>query len=107
MTVSKSVTVYKLQRPAPDLESCRLKLCSDCLSLSIVLLYKNMQPFERDRQELCVMRNKRGTLQLRCSKSQNVDWEKVVVRKVCWPRPAFSAHAYWERVQDEIFVYCI
>ena len=32
-----------------------LKLCSECLSLSIILLYKNMQPFERDRQELCVI----------------------------------------------------
>ena len=32
-----------------------LKLCSDCLSLSIVPLYKNMNLFERDRQELCVM----------------------------------------------------
>jgi len=45
-----------------------LKLCSDCLSLSIILLYKNMQPFERDRQELCVIQKKRGKLQLRCSK---------------------------------------
>jgi len=36
-----------------------LKLCSDCLSLSIVLLYKNMQPFERDCQELCVIQNTR------------------------------------------------
>jgi len=31
-----------------------LKLCLDCLSLSIALLHINMQPFERDRQELCV-----------------------------------------------------
>jgi len=44
---------FKLQRP--DLKVVGLKLCSDCLSLSIVLLYKNMQPFERDRQELCVI----------------------------------------------------
>ena len=36
-----------------------LKLCSDCLLLSIVLLYKNMQPFERDRQELCVIQKAR------------------------------------------------
>jgi len=34
-------------------------LCSDCLSLSIVLLHKNMQPFERDRQELCVIQKTR------------------------------------------------
>jgi len=33
-----------------------LKLRSNCLSLSIVLLYKNMQLFERDRQELRVIR---------------------------------------------------
>ena len=32
---------------------CLLQLCSDCLTLSVVLLYKDMQPFERDRQELC------------------------------------------------------
>jgi len=44
---------FKLQRP--DLKTIvGLKLCSDCLSLSIVLLYKNMQSRERDRQELCV-----------------------------------------------------
>jgi len=30
-----------------------LKLCSGCLSLSIILLYKNMQSFEGDRQQLC------------------------------------------------------
>ena len=36
-----------------------LTLCSDCLSLSIILLYKNMQPFERDRQELCVIQKTR------------------------------------------------
>jgi len=36
-----------------------LKLCSDCLSLSIVLLHINMQPFERDRQELCVIQKTR------------------------------------------------
>jgi len=35
-----------------------LKLCSDCLSLSIVLLYENMKLFERDRQELCVIQKK-------------------------------------------------
>jgi len=33
--------------------------------------------------------------------AQNVDWKKIVGQKVCWPRPKFSAHAYWERVQDE------
>jgi len=43
-----------------------LKLYSDCLSLSIVLLYKNMQSFETDREELCVVQKKRGKLQLRC-----------------------------------------
>jgi len=32
-----------------------LKLCSDRLLLSIVLLHINMQPFKRDRQELCVI----------------------------------------------------
>jgi len=32
-----------------------------------------MQPFEGDRQELCVIQKKRGKLELRCSKSQNVD----------------------------------
>jgi len=31
-----------------------LKLCSDCLWLSIILLYKNMKPFKKDRQERCV-----------------------------------------------------
>ena len=36
-----------------------LKLCSDCLSLSIVPLHKNMQPFERDHQELCVIQKTR------------------------------------------------
>jgi len=45
-----------------------LKLCSGCLSLSIVLLYKNMQPFERDRQEPCVIQKKRGELRVHCSK---------------------------------------
>jgi len=49
----------------------------------------------------CVSYKKRGKLRLRCSKSQNVDWKKIVGRQVCWPRPVFSAHAYWERVQDE------
>jgi len=49
---------FKLQRP--DLERCSAEaICSDCLSLSIVLLHTNMQPFERDRQELCVIK-KRG-----------------------------------------------
>jgi len=57
-----------------------MKLCSDCLSLSIDLLCKSIQPFERDRQEMCVIK-KRGKLQLRCSKSQNVDWKKIVVEK--------------------------
>jgi len=41
---------FKLKRPG--LESCTVGL--KCLSLSIILLYKNMQPFERHRQELCV-----------------------------------------------------
>jgi len=41
---------FELQRPA--LESCRAEAMLR-LSLSIVILYKNMQPFEiRDRQEL-------------------------------------------------------
>jgi len=48
---------FKLQRP--DLEVVVLKLCSDCLSLSIVLLYKNMQPFERDHQELSAIQKTR------------------------------------------------
>jgi len=38
---------FKLQRL--DLKIVGLKLCPDCLSLSIVLLYKNMQPFDTDR----------------------------------------------------------
>jgi len=45
---------FKLQRP--DLESYRAEAM---LRLSIVLLYKNMQPFERDRQELCVIQKAR------------------------------------------------
>jgi len=36
-----------------------LKQCSDCLSLRIVLLNKNMQSVERDRQELCVIQKTR------------------------------------------------
>jgi len=44
-----------------------LKLVSDCLLLSIVLLYKNIQPFERDHQELCVIQKKQSKLQLHCS----------------------------------------
>jgi len=52
----------------------------------------------------CVLYKKRGKLQLRCSKSQYVDWQKIVGRKVCWPRLEFSAHAYWERMQDEKLV---
>jgi len=49
-----------------------LKLCSDCLSLSIILLYKNMQPFERDRQELCVIQKMRQAAVTLLKKS-NVD----------------------------------
>jgi len=45
-----------------------LKLRTDCLSLNIVLLNKNIQPYENDRQELCVIQKTRGKLQLRCSK---------------------------------------
>jgi len=45
---------FELQRPA--LESCKAEAMFR-LSLSIVILHKNMQPFEiRDRQELCVIR---------------------------------------------------
>jgi len=33
--------------------------------------------------------------------AQNIDWKKIVGRKVYWRRPAFSAHANWERAQDE------
>jgi len=33
-----------------------------------------MQPFERNRHELCVIQKKRDKLQLRCSKSQSVNW---------------------------------
>jgi len=36
-----------------------LKQCSDCLSLSIILLYKNTQLFETDRQELCAIQKTR------------------------------------------------
>jgi len=49
-----------------------LKLCSDCLSLSIILLYKNMQPFQRDRQELCVIQKMRQAANTLLKKS-NVD----------------------------------
>jgi len=59
-----------------------LKLCSDCLSLSIFLLHKNRQPFERDRQKLCVVQ-KRGKLQLHCSKcwlKENCGRKSVVAK---------------------------
>jgi len=60
-------------------------------------LYKNMQPFERDRQELCHTKKR-----VSCSYvAQNVDWNKMVGRKEWWSRSASSAHAHWERVQDE------
>jgi len=36
-----------------------MKLRSECLSLSIVLLCKSIQPFERDRQEMCVTQKPR------------------------------------------------
>ena len=45
---------FKLQRP--DLKYCTAEdMLRLCLSLSIVLLHKNMQLFERDRQEMCVI----------------------------------------------------
>jgi len=50
-----------------------LKLCSDCLSLSIILLHKNMQPFERDRQELCAIQKTRQAAVTLLKKSN------------CWP----------------------
>jgi len=37
-----------------------------------------MQPFERDRQELCIIQKKRGKLQLRCSQG----W----LKENCWPK---------------------
>ena len=44
---------FELQRP--ELESCRAEAMLR-LSLSIVLMYENTQPFAiRDRQELCVI----------------------------------------------------
>jgi len=100
---------FKLQRPY--LESCRaeamLRLCiADRCSTQ---LYKTCNHLKElvcvwelcvIQRENCVSYKKRGKLQLRCSKSQC--WQiKNVDKKVYWPRPAFSAHAYWERVQDE------
>jgi len=48
---------FKLQRQT--FKVVGLRLCSDCLLLSVFLLYKNMQPFEKDRQELCVTQKMR------------------------------------------------
>jgi len=48
---------FKLQRP--DFKTVvELELCSDCLSLSIVLLYKNMQPREKEIAINCVSHKK-------------------------------------------------
>jgi len=44
-----------------------LKLCSDCLSLSIVLLYKNIHHMKKI-VSYCESYKIRGKLQLRCSK---------------------------------------
>jgi len=41
-----------------------------------------MQPFERDRQELCVIQKKRGKLQLRCSK-----W---LLKEKCGPKSVLA-----------------
>jgi len=65
-----------------------------------------MQPFERDRQELCVMQKTRQTEVTLLKKSKCCLIENCEP-KSGWPRPAFSAHACRERVQDEKLVYCI
>jgi len=57
-----------------------------------------MQPFERDRQELCIIQKN----EVSCSYvAHKVDWKKIVGRKVWWSRSASSVHAHWERVQDK------
>jgi len=57
---------FKLQRS--DLKVVGLNLRSDCLLLSIIVLYENMQPFERLSRNVCT-KNK-----VSCSfVAQNVD----------------------------------
>ena len=48
-----------------------MKLCSDYLSLSIVLLCKSIQPFERDRQEMRVIQKNEVIL------AENL-WQKIL-----------------------------
>jgi len=61
-----------------------LKLCSDCLSLSLILLYESMQPFERDRQELCVIQKTRQATVTLLKKSKCWQIEN------CGPRSVFA-----------------
>jgi len=63
---------FELQRP--ELESCRAEAMLR-LSLSLLLLYENTQPFAiRDRQELCVIEKN----EVSCSDvAQNLDQKKL------------------------------
>ena len=60
--------------------------------MSIVLLYKNMQPFEKDCQQLCVCHTKNEASYSYAA--QNVDWKKIVGRNMRGPRLEFAAHAH-------------
>jgi len=57
-----------------------MKLCLTCLSLSIVLLCESIQPFERDRQEMCVIQKN----EVSCSYvAQKV---KMLTERKLWPK---------------------
>jgi len=87
---------FKLQRP--DVESCRseatlrLVIAEHCSTV-----WKHATVWKRSSRTACHTKN-----EVSCSDvAQNIDWKTIVGRKVYWPRPAFSNHAYWERVQKE------
>jgi len=97
---------FKLQRQTQKVVG--LKLCSDCLLLSIFLLCKNRQPFEKDRQELFVIQKMRQAAVILLKKSKYRLIENCGPKGVCWPRPAFSVqHACRKRIHGEKLVYCL
>ena len=89
-------------------------------------LHKNMQPFERDRQKLCVAQ-KRGELQLRCSKcwlKENCGRKSVVAKTSIFSPCSFRASErrkinilynsaiivksqQWPPASESIAIYCV
>jgi len=82
------IQIFKLQRPA--LESCRAEAMPRLfIDEHCSTVQKHATISKRSSRTVCHTKNEASCGCL----AQNVDWTKIVGQKVCWSRPAFSAHA--------------